>query len=536
MKISYSVENLRRISSSPMIELKPITILVGRNSVGKSTLARTFPLIRQSIETSASAPILWFGDYVDFGNFTSAVKDNSKEENITFCFSIDDYHYNSSKNDHVPFFRTRTRRRNSHVENATISFSISGDEERTFLKNTSISWGNNKLSISDIESFENTDLEINGQSFDTISSRHLLLFREKNIFSEPTFARRFSDNGDDELIEIASERLFYILLQRQLKMNVTDGRLKSTTFRRETNRILNLEEFNTSSIRELRKSSQTDAFWNFYDNLLRNKNNNTLKKIEFIYLLRQGINLYTAAIKDLEEVFRSSDYIGPARARGERYYRQQELEVSEISPDGRNLPMFLSSLPNYIRLDFSNWVDGIFGFGVDVDRTGGHISIILTKNGQRVNLTDTGYGVSQVLPVLAQTWWKKREKKFTAVSDKKSSPPFQPLIIEQPELHLHPAHQALLADIFCDAIARDTSNNEVTFIIETHSEALINRLGEIVASGRVNKDDIQIIIFSDSEPTSGDSFVSIEKENIETSTFTEDGLLTNWPHGFFNYE
>ncbi|HCI98462.1 MAG TPA: hypothetical protein DHV74_02260 [Sulfitobacter sp.] len=79
MQISYAVENLRRLKKTPPIEIRPITILVGRNSAGKSTYLRSMPLIRQSIETRSSAPILWWGDYVDFGDFSTAVSDSKDD-------------------------------------------------------------------------------------------------------------------------------------------------------------------------------------------------------------------------------------------------------------------------------------------------------------------------------------------------------------------------------------------------------------------------------------------------------------------------
>lgn len=70
---SIRIQNLRSLVDTGDIELKPLTILVGRNSVGKSTFARTFPLIRQSCEAQKKSPVLWYGRLVDFGDFTTAV-------------------------------------------------------------------------------------------------------------------------------------------------------------------------------------------------------------------------------------------------------------------------------------------------------------------------------------------------------------------------------------------------------------------------------------------------------------------------------
>lgn len=56
---SIRIENLRSLTDTGNIELKPLTILVGKNSVGKSTFARTFPLLRQTCEAQKS--LLYFG-------------------------------------------------------------------------------------------------------------------------------------------------------------------------------------------------------------------------------------------------------------------------------------------------------------------------------------------------------------------------------------------------------------------------------------------------------------------------------------------
>lgn len=76
-----------------------------------------------------------------------------------------------------------------------------------------------------------------------------------------------------------------------------------------------------------------------------------------------------------------------------------------------------------------------------------------------INLQDTGYGASQVLPIVAQ-----------GVLD--HSNPF--VVVEQPELHLHPQAQAQLADLFI-ASTKDTEHGTV-FWLETHSESLILRI------------------------------------------------------------
>jgi hypothetical protein len=228
----------------------------------------------------------------------------------------------------------------------------------------------------------------------------------------------------------------------------------------------------------------------------------------------------------IRAVITSTLYIGPARARSERYYRYQDLAVSEIDPDGKNFPMFLNSLAYYQISQFSDWIEGLFGYGLDVSREagGGHMSINLVSRGVKSNIVDTGYGVSQILPVLGQIWWARDR-----LRSRPSDSPLALLAIEQPELHLHPAHQALLADALVgEATARSSTGDgqKIHFLIETHSETLLNRLGELVASGRVMASDIQILMFEGMEDEG-------RQTDVRTSSFSDAGTLVNWPYGFF---
>ncbi|MFN9361538.1 MAG: AAA family ATPase, partial [Pseudanabaena sp.] len=62
------IEGLRSLTDTGFIDIKPLTILVGENSSGKSTFLRFFPLLRQSLEANTAGPILWSG-FVDFGTY-----------------------------------------------------------------------------------------------------------------------------------------------------------------------------------------------------------------------------------------------------------------------------------------------------------------------------------------------------------------------------------------------------------------------------------------------------------------------------------
>ncbi len=185
--------------------------------------------------------------------------------------------------------------------------------------------------------------------------------------------------------------------------------------------------------------------------------------------------------------------------------------------------MFLASLQQAQLEHLSKWVERIFGYGVSVHKTEGHISINLEQSGKSINVLDTGYGVSQVLPVLTQIWWMQQRDRGIGLNPAESAFDNKTLLIEQPELHLHPAHQALLADVFVEA-----ASGGVSFVIETHSESMINRMGELIDRGHISSDKVQIVIFGDSSDTLSSSGVAV-------ATFDSEGTLQNWPYGFFNY-
>ena len=64
------------------------------------------------------------------------------------------------------------------------------------------------------------------------------------------------------------------------------------------------------------------------------------------------------------------------------------------------------------------------------------------------------------------------------------------------------------------------------FIVETHSEAMVNRLGALVREGKISATDIQLIIFRSSP--------ELDRTTVSTATYDNDGALQGWPFGFFS--
>lgn len=522
MKIYFSVSNLRRIQNIPLVELRPITIFVGRNSAGKSTLLRTFPLIKQSLSTKTSAPVLWFGDYVDFGDFQTAVSGGDQSKDIGFKFRIENI------NEEVSFRKNRFRRQIGLLkENFDIEYRIFQQSDKTKLRLIKVDFPELNETIEVIVSaIEGVPrVEVSGQIvFEEAKSK--IFVDGDSLFSTPVIREEIKIDKHIRFRGISFVQFFEKELKVFLKSQVSKS-IGTQTLSYEADKILRSSRFSDHILKNLSDTSSTKAFKTFYLSLLSTEMQATRKKIEMIKVAYLAFIALQFSEDELSQIYGAVQYLGPARARSERYYRRQELEVSEILPDGQNFPMFLASLSSSQQRGFSEWVESIFGYGIKIKNSSGHTSIHLIVGDQTVNVTDTGYGVSQLLPVLGQIWWSSTRSRPYGPSFGLPRKTISPIAIEQPELHLHPAHQALLADVFTRAIGEDKRTG-LRFLIETHSESFLNKLGSLVHSGRLKTSDVQIVVFESDKEIEGYSTARIAQYN-------EKGILENWPYGFFDY-
>jgi AAA15 family ATPase/GTPase len=87
---AFRVQNFMGFEDSGWIELRPITLLFGRNSSGKSALIRALLLLRQSLDSSPDSGALLFvkDDGYDFGDYREIVRDHGIDSDISFWFRI----------------------------------------------------------------------------------------------------------------------------------------------------------------------------------------------------------------------------------------------------------------------------------------------------------------------------------------------------------------------------------------------------------------------------------------------------------------
>jgi len=146
-------------------------------------------------------------------------------------------------------------------------------------------------------------------------------------------------------------------------------------------------------------------------------------------------------------------------------------------------------------------------FGVEAigrNRKDYEVKVRRTAKSTEVLITDVGFGVSQILPLLVQAFYAS---------------PSSTVIFEQPEIHLHPKIQADLADLLIDA----AMGGGVQFIVESHSEHLLRRLQRRIAEEKIRQEDVALYV------------CDVEGGACRLSPLEVDvyGNVTNWPKDFF---
>jgi hypothetical protein len=218
-----------------------------------------------------------------------------------------------------------------------------------------------------------------------------------------------------------------------------------------------------------------------------------------------------------EQCFANLYYLGPIREYPKRSYGWSGEKPQDVGRRGENTIAALLTARKQdpeIEIKIAHWlkVMGLIDdFKIDLiapEQRLYQASVRIAPGGTYCPITDVGFGVSQILPVLVLCYYV---------------PKGSTIIFEQPEIHLHPSAQQKLADVFIDVI----KHRELQIIIESHSEHLLHRLQRRIAEEELLPEQAALY-FAQMEQDGASSLTELALDTF--------GNITNWPKNFFGDE
>ena len=220
-------------------------------------------------------------------------------------------------------------------------------------------------------------------------------------------------------------------------------------------------------------------------------------------------------------------YLGPLREYPQREYRWSGASPVDVGPRGEHsMDAILAATARNERLNLmprwrlktfqemiAYWLKElglIHSFEIREIAEGSnlyHARVRANVSSPETMLTDVGFGVSQVLPVLVLLYYV---------------PEGSIVLMEQPEIHLHPSVQSGLADVML-AVAR---RRDIQVIVESHSEHLLRRFRRRAAEGETDSSDLRLYFVSNDRGVA----------KLNDLALNEFGEIENWPDHFFGDE
>lgn len=455
MLTNITLENFKAFQKLNNLKVKPVTILCGTNSCGKSSILQSILLMKQTLESkNPNQNLLLNGRFTKLGYFEDIIYQKNKENEVKFVLNFNNENSETFEEDY-PY---------KWFSNIEISFkkSLNGNNKINESKNFKTS----KISI-DVNNFHDDNIE-------GVGNISLIHKEDKNYTISWNNVRLNEKYTGEENLKIDFSNLF------QFKIDLSEFK--------GLRKILKLE---------------------------------TSSGLENIFYLLSDI---------LKEIYLKYTYIGPLRGEPEREYIYRD-EVVEIGNKGENAaflylseqnkPVYNHCFYNKGKDDFeilnqlslkealNKWFDlmQMGSFDGEIINKIIYLSLNASKyDTTKVGIADVGFGVSQIFPILLEGL--RMNKGNT-------------LLLEQPEIHLHPNLQMQMADFF---IALALSGKNV--IAETHSDHIVNRLVRRIVEDETHdlKDKIGIYFIKPSENGS-----VYEEINID-----ETKGITNWPVDFFD--
>lgn len=528
---SISAKNYKGFGSLNLT-IKPLTVLLGSNSCGKSSIINLILMLTQSIDTQEEllSPLRINGSLVGLGEPDNIIRGRDEKNILDISISIDERYEGSA----LPYdyswmtidtLRTEFLSYLGHYinkvvhDNAILRNSIN---HREIINHNEI---DNKKTYKSISSILKKLREIDKETKITCPHKGIRDYLISSKFQRTSDILEIIDTVSKNSTKAKSFH-YSIKLNKESRNKLSIIAIK----------ILNDDDKVIISI-DVPKNGSVKITSDIIDNdILRNSKKDILDSI--------NANSLTFTKKQNERLFYSSSFsmisknpvasfvawlidccafqlqhgmnknsilhVSPLRAFPQRYYLLDKtiLRTELDTANGTELAEILKR--NTDVLYRINKLLNVFDLKMRVDNINDVIhKITVIQDGVELEITDVGFGISQVIPILVQAF---------------ISPPGSITIIEQPEIHLHPRMQAWLVD----ALIEEALSSQKRFIIETHSEAIIRRIRRRVVENSFNLHDSDVIIYD------------IQKDENQCSFLKEIEIKSNgdiiWPDGFLDVE
>lgn len=445
-------QNFKGFKDSKPFSIKPISIFIGANSSGKSSILHFLTMLKQTVESgSYDTPLIYQGKYIELGELKDVMHQRKESEKLIFEFRLN-----------LDTLKNAIARRGGFDFLGRFKNEIIADNVYLKCVLKKLSSGRQKIQEYSIYSKKN------GRYVSGINIKWKKREGHKNAKYRYVLDSDFEEIKKEIENENFSEKISDYFEGNYFYFDVKDS-------------------YPTQINREKEIESEI---------------------INDIFLLLQ------ISANEVQRKIKKFHYISGLRSRPQRYYLYAGELPDDVGKTGENqmnaLVVDKINRKNRIIKQLNKWLKE-FGLleSIKVEKIHGisayKISIVHTDKEVKLGLPDVGFGVSQILPILV-------ESLYSTVGST--------ILIEQPEIHLHPKVQSLLANFFVELI-KDRNKH---FVIETHSEHLLLRLRNLILQKKVEAEKIGIYYVEKKQKESVIREVKIDKY----------GEFIDWPDGFFD--
>ena len=515
------LENFKAFKQPTDVPLAPLTLIFGANSSGKSALIQALALCGQSTnfdyEGRGDNSWSWSGSHVDLGGFRNTVFGHAANETMSIGL---EYTHGTQAMDLLRE-SPETPGHKTYLECSLTTIADSHGFARSY--ETFISNSEQGFSLSPCESHpKRSRLHINAETFWAIYTSRAAESEDVEVneglwdalVEGWSYERIHEEFGDlDDLAEQTKnlvgtnrkrfEELLPILHQAGGVQLASTGFIPQDTFRVD----LDWEDYR--DYENWREQDWAQITW----------------LNGMCELVAEEVGRWT---EPLSSALRDMTFLGPIRAEPQRIEDLHLPEEVGSPSDGRGTTGRLFRYPelkervneSFRMLEIPYEIDAVEITNDDYPTVGEFLALQLVdlRTNIPVSLADVGYGISQLLPIVAE-----------AASESQG-----PLLIEQPELHLHPRLQGKLAELLAEVSGRKEklgSLGELSvgrqIIAETHSESMVLRLQTLIRRGDLDPSDVAVIYVGSDDGEGSGSWI----HPIEFGSTGE--MLQEWPGGFF---